>query len=261
MQRRQGRVGQIGEQRRLFLSDGTLGLRHFLHHRLDTDRRRIDALFLFHRHDGFAFLLRHLAQLAVAIGLPGLDRLPPGPFHPLAGALGAGEQAESDRHQQQQDQRAAGEPQQRTRRRADAGAQHTAMRVGQRHRPVPGAQPFDPGAGKQQQAESAEPEPALAAVCQRRFIQMAKGVDDVGQGQQHPPPGRHAKNHQQQIGQPGAAFAAKIVDRHAIAGGAETGVGHMMGEQNRRQQQRGKPHQQRAGFAQQALHAGRQGGR
>src|SRR3569832_1993076 len=136
-----------------------------------------------------------------------------------------------------------------------------ATRVRQRHRPVPGAQPFDAGTTQQQQTEPAQPEPALTPACQRGFIEMPKGMNDIGCRQHHPPPGRQSKQHQQQIRQPRADTPAQIAQRTAVARGAEARVGRVVGKQDGRQQQRSKAHQQGTGFAQQSLHTGRQGSR
>ena len=73
---------------------------------------------------------------------------------PLAGALGdveprhAGEQAETHRHQQQQDQRTAGEAQQRARYLADRLPSTPPCATGSAPRQCQRAQPFETGAAQ-----------------------------------------------------------------------------------------------------------------
>jgi hypothetical protein len=163
-QRRQFRVGDVGEQRGLLFLDHAFGRHHGNDLRRDADRFALDvlldvagALFLdvLLALDG-----RDLADLAVFIGAVQAAETLDDDLDEGAGALGhrqprhLEEQREADREQQQQQQRAAGEAAGGVRAPADQLAEHAARRPRQRRRQAVHAQLFDADAAGHQQREA-----------------------------------------------------------------------------------------------------------
>ncbi len=182
--------------------------------------------FLLFAHHGKAFAHGLRADALVLSGAPGIARphikcidMRAQPVHQTQPRQAA-EQAEAAGEQHQQKQGRAGEAEDMHQRIAQYRAQHAAGCQRQLYRHAVQAHRFQRAAGEQQHGVAKQRQPQGATIKQavlflvvRVQIQVAHAYPVQQEG--HPPPRGKTENVQQNIGQPGAQYTARILRQHA----------------------------------------------
>jgi hypothetical protein len=221
VQRRQGAARRVEEQRRLTLLLGPRdGLGRHRHH--DFDGFDADRAFLDLAPLGFHHLLALFGhRAAITPVLPAFPQAAKAEIRALDQGprlLGrgdprhAGEQAEADHAQHQQDQRAAGVTEEQGDEAPDFVAEHAARFHRQRRLAAPEAHGFEAAACQQEHEKSGQGDQQRAAVAAEQVAQAVIAPRHQEKRQHHPPPGGDPEQVQQEIAEPCAEASARVGD-------------------------------------------------
>jgi len=258
LQRRQGRIRKVFEQRRLLLLLHPLGLPDLRKRQLDAQRRMLVLALLLGADDKLALLARAHAQLAVAPPVPGTYREAITRFEHGADDLGnrnpgnPGEQAEADGSERQQHERGAGEAQGGAGQRADAVSDQAARRQRQLYRQAVEPKPLKRRAGDQQNRESGQGEDQRTTVDEARAVEAPVAPDDDVHAERDPPVSRQTEQVERDVRNQCPDHAARVA-RDAAGGAVRPArIAAVKGGEDQQQVAGDGDEDQPLGFAQQA---------
>ena len=263
--RRQRRIGQIGEQVGLLFAFGALGLRNLGDRLFDANRRMVlnDAFELL---DLFLTLdHRLLAHGAVALGVEFAFGEDEQPFDTAADPLGKtdprqpGKHAERARNHRHQQQSAAGEAQHFRNAAGEQVADHATRAVWQHRLDGMQAQGFERAGGDEQNRKAGQRNRNSAAIEYAPGFNPAEQAHHAEYRKPDPPPGGQAEQPEQEIGHPGTGQPTLVGDNGTVPAEKIAGIARGTRCENQCQINGDAEGADPAGFTQQTRHPG--GGR